>query len=231
MAFQLESEGEVMCYNGLDGDNDPLIAQSSKASGQPVYFTWENPYLTCFSSQFKATGKKHYLGVAQSHGKPFAAWDANKGEKYQWIRDGDTFKCKTTGYTVKKAVGVTDLHTNIIPVLQINGGGSGSIRKEIKYSCGYSSMTGITSEVHAKVCSEANAKFGDIGGSVSAELRTSFQSASNFTRSENVEMIDSIEVDMSQPTYIYSTECTFTFSGQSYSVSGGWVQSPIPLEM
>lgn len=102
MTFPLQVDGQLMRYNGLDGDNDPLIAPSSEASGGPVCFTWEPPYLTCFSSEFKQTGKKHFFGIASGHGKPFAAWDADRGEKYMWNQDGETFKNQRFGYTVQK---------------------------------------------------------------------------------------------------------------------------------
>merc|ERR1712060_199593 len=75
----------------MGGDNDPLLKPEGLASGSPVKFEWEAPYLVCWDMQFKRTARKHYVGIAQSHGNLFCAWDANKCDKYKWNRDGDTF--------------------------------------------------------------------------------------------------------------------------------------------
>lgn len=232
MAFLLQVDGERMCYHKLDNDNDPLIAPSSQADGQPVRFEWEAPYLTCFNAQFKASGKKHYFGIANGHGKPFAAWDADlSSKKYEWTGDGKTFTNVKHGYRVKiLQEDPNNLNVKLVPLYRGAGNSSGQTTQTIKYSLGYSSMKDITSEVHAKVCTEASGKFAGLGANASTEIQSSLKAASNFTKSEAVEMTQEVKINMNKPCYIYSTECTFSFGGQSYKVSGGIVQSPAPLQ-
>lgn len=102
MPFQLKRDEGVLCFDGTDGDNDPKLNPQSCASGSPVSFEREGPYLVCWSQQFPRNGRKHFVGIAEGGGHLFCAWDANCRDKYKWHENDDSFTHYQTGLKLTK---------------------------------------------------------------------------------------------------------------------------------
>merc|ERR1719203_1149645 len=66
-AFALEFRGSKLCYNCLDGQNDPLPMSQDRASGSPVQFEWE-PLFGVLGHAVQGDGEEALRGHRRLHG-------------------------------------------------------------------------------------------------------------------------------------------------------------------
>lgn len=125
---------------------------------------------------------------------------------------------------------VTDVQVRKNQIFSNTGTCSGKVRKKIRMKSGYSSTRNITAEIHAKICAEASAKMHCLSGSVSAEASAGLKNSLDLNFTEEVEIEDEIEINLSMPCYVYQLECSFKVGGARVTVSShGWFITDKPI--
>lgn len=114
---------------------------------------------------------------------------------------------------------VSNVRLNKKQILGIEGGCKGKVTRRLKITAGYSSTKNISSDVHAKIKAEASAKTPLMSGTASAEASAGLKNSLELALEENIQMEEEIEIDMSQPCYVYQLECSCQVNGEQVSVA------------
>lgn len=162
-------------------------------------------------------------------GIDFAAWakkEHGPNAKVTCVKD----KAMSWNWIVSD-ITVGNVRTDLVPLIEIHGGGEGSITKKLKWKSGYSTQVGLDVDVHAKVMNEASVDLKTVTSKASAEYGVAVHAHTSFNFESEQVMEDEITVSMAKPNYIYVVNVSFTANGNDYQIGGrSYIQSPVPLD-